>query len=391
MPNIYSLRIVREQRGLPIAEVAAFASIAVDRLADIEQGKREPSRKQMERLADTYGVPLYNLFGDAIPNLEPLPQDFRKRDPIPSSLTPRGLKTLLASGRISQFSKQLAVELNYAPAKLIRTVRQPGTVKRRATEIRGAFDAWYKPRAASFGFSGTTEQKFMNALRLFLEVQGIVLNVNDAPENDYMGFFLEPEAGLPTIFVNRIVSSKKAQLFTLAHEYSHVLLGEHGISDPFTARNAIERTCNVFAAEFLAPMDQFARIVEALPQQSRSDIFRFVDTVASRTLLSKHAAAIRLVEGDYISQRDMQIWRRRFTAKPREEKDEEREASSSGGGVPYAKRVSELGHLPVVLAKRAVDQGMIDAFDVAEGIGLSRTLQEEAFSLAARRFDVALS
>ena len=392
MPNRRVLRAVRERRGLGLAQVASFTTISPDRLQQFEEGEKEPSRKQMEKLADTYGVPLYSLFNDNVPNLPPLPQDFRKSDPSPASLTPRGIRTLLSSERISQFTQQLAVELNYKPADLAPTVRIAKTPKRRATELRNAFDAWLEPRVAALNFTGAPEHRFMSALRLFFEVQGGVLNVNDAPSDDYMGFFLEPEAGRPTIFVNRSISSRKAQLFTLAHEYSHALLGADGISNPFMPRNSIERECNVFAAEFLAPMGTFSRIVEALPQSTRSEVARFVDAAASSTLLSKHATAIRLLEGDYITQQQFRGWRRIFTANPRFEKEEEKEASEGGaGGVPHAKRLSELGHLPVALAKRAVDARLIDSSDVADGIGLSLTLQDRAYSLATRRFHTALT
>lgn len=392
MPNLRALRNVREQRGLQIADVAEFAAIPADRLADFEQGEREPTRKQIERLAAAYGVPLYSLFGEAIPNLPPLPQDYRKPVPGPATLSARGVRTLLASERISEFTKQLSVQLDYAPADFAPGAKSARTPLKRARELRAAFDEWLAPRQANFAFTGTDEQRFMGALRLFYEIQGGVLNVNDAPPDDYMGFFVEPDAGLPTIFVNRAVSSKKAQLFTLAHEYSHALMDEDGISNPFMPRNAIERACNVFAAEFLAPMRQFSGVAEAIPQGTRSDIAAFVTAASTRTLLSKHAAAIRLVEGDYITQAQFRSWRALFTSNRREEKDEEREAATGGaGGVPHAKRLSELGHLPVALAKRAVDEGIVDGFEVAESLGLSQSLQERAFALASRRFQVALT
>lgn len=392
MPNNRALRAVREQRGLALKQVADFAAISVDRLTDFERGDREPSRKQVERLADAYGVPLYSLFGSSIPNLAPLPQDFRKVDPQPaSSLTPKGVRSLLSSERVSVYAKQLAVEVKYKPKDLNKAVRASKTTKLRATTMRNIFDEWHRPRASLLGFSGTLEQRFMSALRLFFEIQGGVLNVNDAPFQDFMGFFVEPEGGLPTIFVNRSVSSKKAQLFTLAHEYSHAILGEDGISNPFMPRNAVERTCNVFAAEFLAPMQEFARVVEALPKTTRSNPETLIAAASARSLLSRHAAAIRLVEGSYISQQELRTWRSKFVANPRFEKDEEKETVGGGGGVPHAKRLSELGHLAVVLSKRALDLRLIDRFDIANSLGLSQSLQDRAFALATKRFEIALT
>ena len=392
MPNTRALRAVREQRGLGIAEVASFTAISPDRLQLFENGEKQPSRKQMEKLANTYGVPLYSLFNDAIPNLPLLPPDFRKSNPSPASLTPRGIKALLQSERISQFTQQLAIETRYKPAELAPLARETNSPKDRARMLRNAFDIWFNPRKSALGFSGLPEQCFMSAFRLFFEVQGGVLNVNDAPSDDYMGFFLKPDAGLPIIFINRSISSKKAQLFTLAHEYSHALLGAGGVSNPFIANNTTERACNIFATEFLAPMESFSKVVEALPISSRSEVGRFVNAAASRTLLSKHATGIRLLEGDYITRQQFDEWLHIFTANPRVEKEDEKEASGDvAGGMPHARRLSEVGHLPVMLAKRAIDAGIIDALDVVAGIGLSVTLQNRAFRLATKRFEAALS
>ncbi|CAA2106910.1 hypothetical protein MBUL_03901 [Methylobacterium bullatum] len=374
-----------------MVDVARFAKIAADRLSQFEDGEREPSRLQMQKLADIYGVPLYRLASDAIPNLPALPSDFRKADPTPAALSPPGVKTLLASERISQFTGQIAAELGYTPVELAPRVQLANSFKARAVELRWVFDQWLAQRQEAFGFAGAPEQRFLGALRLFFEVQGGVVNVNDAPATDYMGFYVNPAAGLPTIFVNRTVSSKKAQLFTFAHEYAHALIGADGVSNPFRARNKIERSCNVFAAEFLAPMDAFAATVENFSKQLRTDTTSFIAAASAQSLLSKHAAAIRLVEAGYITQKDFRDWRLMFTAKPSAEKDKEKEtAPAAGGGAPHAKRIGELGYLPVVLAKRAIDEKIIDAIDVVDGIGLSTTLQERAFSLATRRFEVAL-
>lgn len=392
MPNRVALRGIREQRGLGTDAVEKHAKFAAGRLLEFETGERDPTRLQMQKLADIYGVPLYTLASQTIPKLAPLPTDFRKREPTPASLSPAGVKTLVSSEKISTFAYHLAEELGYRPLNLAPGVRQANSFKARATELRRAFDAWFNERRAELGFSGAPEQRFMNALRLFFEVQGGIVNVNDAPATDYMGFFVSPNAGLPTIFVNRSVSSKKAQLFTFAHEYAHALAGEDGISNPFQAKNSIERQCNVFAAEFLAPIESFTKTVDEISKVERSDITSFINAAASRSLLSKHAAAIRLVECEYISNKDFKSWRSIFTNTPKAEKDEEKEANPpAAAGVPHAKRIGELGYLPIVLAKKAIDEKMIDSFDVADGIGLSLKLQEKAFDLALRRFQVATS
>src|SRR5215203_3297045 len=101
MLNNRSLKVLREQRRLNITDVADVASISPRSLEKFEGGDSRPSRKQLERLAQIYGVPLYSLFGEKIPNTEETPRDFRNRAPEPASLSPRGLTALWASEKIS--------------------------------------------------------------------------------------------------------------------------------------------------------------------------------------------------------------------------------------------------------------------------------------------------
>lgn len=388
-PNTKAMRTARELRGLEIAQVAAFAQISPTRLVEFEEGAREPSRKQMQRLANTYGVPLYSLFGDGLPNIPPLPLDFRKRNPEPASISPSGLRSLLSAERIATFSRQIATAIGYEPTRLKKINIKKDTAKEIASEVRSDFDDWYLKHLPNLGLTGPTEHQFMSALRLYLEVRGVLVNINSAPSDDFMGFYLESDSAFPSIFINRLISSKKAQLFTLAHEYCHALKRLEGISNPFLAKNQIERTCNIFAAEFLAPEPEISRIVNTMPKYQRADTAQFVNFVSSRTLLSKHATAIRLTETDYISNLEFRDWRRIFSVNIKAEKEEEKDENPSNFGAPHAKRISELGYLSVYLAKIAEDRKYIDSYDVADGLGLSPQLQDRAYTLATKRFVAA--
>ena len=389
MLNHRSLRVLREQKRLNISEVAQFASISPPRLESVEKGERRPTRLQLERLALLYGVPIYALFSEGIPNSPETPLDFRKREPEPAQLSPKGIKALWSSEKIARFSKQLAVALEFEPAKFNSVAKSAANPATRATALRSSFDEWFATRSARLDLTGTAEQQTTAALRLFFEVQAGVVNINDAPPSDYMGFYMEPDGGHEVIFVNRSIASKKAQLFTLAHEYSHLLLRQQGISNPFILRNAIERQCNAFAAEFLAPMSEFKQTVESLGRSVRSDIFQFVAAVSNRILLSKHATAIRLKEAGYISEQDLAVFEAAWSQYPAQEKaDDDYDAGTMNA--PHAKRISELGYLPVYLAAVGCREGMIDGLDVQAGIGLSETLQDRAFRLATKRIEAAL-
>lgn len=387
MPMNQLLRQIRETRRFGVDQVATFTSISPVRLAQFETGEREPSFRQIERLADAYGVPSYVLASKVLPNLEESLPDLRRAEPGPSHLSPAGMRKVWLAENSATFTSQLAVALDYVKPDWSIPQELPSTEL--ATSVRAQFEDWYRRVGSRLALTGTHEQNFFNAFRIFLEAQGTIVNVNDAPPDDFFGFYTK-RAARPLTFVNRSISSKKAQLFTLLHEYAHHLVGVNGVSDPFLTRNRVERTCNRFAADFLAPMASFRELAEKQSKAVRDQISNFVNIVSRQSLLSRHATAIRLFEGGYISQTQLNEWTKLNRRAPRAEKEDEREEAGETRGAVHAKRIGELGYLPVYLAKRAVDKKIVDSLDVQRGLGLSEGLQADAFSLASRRMEVAL-
>jgi Zn-dependent peptidase ImmA (M78 family)/transcriptional regulator with XRE-family HTH domain len=365
MPLAEVLKHLRTNRRFELAAVAHATGISTSRLQEFEQGTREPTFRQVETLAETYGVPSYLLSIDAIPNLPESPTDFRRSVPAPAHLSPAAMQRVWDAEQVAQATKQLLGAAKASLATWAQNVNIEKPTPSNASALRKFFDDWLSTRKGKLAFTGTDEQKFFGALRLFVEAQGTVVRVNQAPPEDFLGFYLEPEEGVPTAFVNRKISSSKAQLFTLVHEYAHWILGASGISDPFRLKNQIERTCNEFAAEFIAPKEQFGRSVKALSRTIRIDVFKLVDSASKQSLLSKHATAIRLLETGYIDQKQLDHW--------------------------LAKLVGEIGYLPTYVAGLALGKKLISSVDVMTSISLSQSVQDSAISLATRRFEVAAS
>lgn len=69
---------------------------------------------------------------------------------------------------------------------------------------------------------------------------------------EFRGFTIE-EGSYVLVFVNT-ADAKPAQLFSLAHELGHVVLGRTGISD-HSEHADVERWCNRFAAAVIAPVE----------------------------------------------------------------------------------------------------------------------------------------
>lgn len=390
MPVNRTLKKVRETRHFALDDVAAFTHISADRLREMEEGQRVPTFPQLDRLAEVYGVASYVLAADTLPNLPEAVVDFRHQVPRPAHLSPAGMTRIWRAEQIAVFTNQLisALKMN-RPEWVERLGRVPVTIDGAAT-LRRFFKEWVAPREKGFELVGTPEQQTLMAFRLFLEAQGVVVNVNDAPSEDYSGFFLRPDASLPLAFVNRKIDSRKAQLFTAVHEYAHFLLKKPGVSNPFVVRNEVERACNQFAAAFLAPVQEFESLAREIVRSHSNDLFGAVRAVSSKSLLSMHATAIRLAEVALISQRQLSSWIAAAARTPRAEKDEEREGGTEFGQ-PHAKRIGELGYLPTFVAAEAIKAKLVDSLDVQAGMFLSESLQTKAFDLASRRMRVARS
>lgn len=113
--------------------------------------------------------------------------------------------------------------------------------------------------------------------------------------DEFRGFALS-DVYAPLIFVNA-ADAKAAQMFTLAHELTHIWLGQSGISDvQIRSDNENERFCNLVAAELLVPMVEFI----ALWQHS-DDVDIEVQKLAKHFKVSALVLLIRALEAGSVS------------------------------------------------------------------------------------------
>lgn len=391
MTNSAVLKQVREQRHLELDDVASYVSISPKRMAQFEEGLKDPSFAQLEKLAEVYGVAPFAFAGDRIPNLAANLTDFRRTTPRPAHISPGGMRRIWSTEHIAHFAHQLQVELKFTKNSHLEDGTVTAGTPKAAVHLRETFDAWAATRKDRMQFFGAEDQTFLAMFRMFVESNGVSVIINDAPPEDYFGFYTNPDASTPLAFVNRKISSRKAQLFTLAHELCHHLLKATGISDPFRTKNDIERTCNQFAANFIAPASSFTRMVERLPSQVRRSPDALIAAASKQSLLSALAAAVRLRETDFLSQKQVGDYFAARGAYSRKEKDDEKDPNVKAFAPPHATAIGRAGYLPVYLAAVASMKKLVDDIDVQNGLGLSRDLQEGAFGLAKRRFEVALS
>ena len=113
--------------------------------------------------------------------------------------------------------------------------------------------------------------------------------------DEFRGFALSDEYA-PLIFVNA-ADAKAAQIFTLAHELTHIWLGQSGVSDvQIGSDNQVERFCNSVAAELLVPIAEFKQLWE-----HSDDIENEIQKLARHFKVSGLVLLIRALEAGSLS------------------------------------------------------------------------------------------
>jgi Zn-dependent peptidase ImmA (M78 family) len=230
------------------------------KLAAWEQGKAQPTLKQVERFASATHTPIGFLFLQQ-PPIEHIPiPDFRtagnKRIGRPS---PDLLETIYVCQQRQEWYRDFARSERESSLPFVGSANLHSSVEATAEGMR---------RALNFDIEERRQlPTWTDALRRFIELadtmgimvmcSGVVLNNNTRrlDPDEFRGFALADDLA-PLVFING-ADTKAAQMFTLGHELAHIWLGQSAVSDAQALQlpeQEVERWCNRVAAELLVPL-----------------------------------------------------------------------------------------------------------------------------------------
>lgn len=255
----------REESKLTLEESAEklkghLGSDPIARLASLES---ESNREQLtfsllQAISNAYGVSLVTLFLPSAPPHSEQPTDFRTlkgRAPI------LGKETISAIRNTQRFMEAINELIQDVPG----SYQQPDLPQVNLSDNPEAIANVERGRlkvTVQTQHSWPNPSKAFDAWRWHVEQLGILVFTFHMPIKDCLGFALNND-GLPAIVVNSNYDDA-GQIFTLFHEYAHVLLRQFGICGRTEKVDdkKIEVFSNNFAASLLMPKHEVTDIAE---------------------------------------------------------------------------------------------------------------------------------
>lgn len=338
------LRWARESIGVAPEKAAKRADVAVDIYKKWEAGEDVPSMPRLRKLANLFKRPLPVFFLPHIPQSPPLPKDFRK----PAAIIKQPLsEASLMALRKARWYQSVARDLMTDLGLPVQPVKFPGLKSMPLEKICEDL------RLPDIDMQITWENNWvaLKKWRMYLEDRGVFVFQFPFPVEEARGFSLVREEHPPVIVISS-QDSPHGRIFTLFHEYCHILSEESGLCIPSEAIDHRlgdkEKFCDEFAGNFLVPTSQLLKSIKSSPF---SKIEELIPDLSKKYLVSRFVILCRLYS---VKEIDYRNYRRLFS----ELQKSVRKVETAGGNF-YKNQYAEKGKKFIGLVVEAESSGKI--------------------------------
>ena len=285
-------------------EISLRIAEPLDRIQKWCEGAESPNLtiSNLEKLSDSFKRPLTAFLLPFPPEDEAFPKDFRKLPDAKGDFSKETLRMIRKARRELGLWRELSENIGESVSvELPRYSLQddPETVahlERERLNVSG-IPSWSNEYNA---------YRFWRELLSSLHILVLQLKM---PSEEARGFSIAEE-GYAAVVVNGR-ETPHARIFTLFHEYAHLLLDEIVIcnnqsdasSNPFI--RSVEGWCNTFAGAFLLPKEEVDGDRKTQKFLQAGDFVKAATAMSSHFRVSKDAALIRLRVLHLISEEDL--------------------------------------------------------------------------------------
>lgn len=358
------LRWAREKSGFSIEEVAAklasVGGITAETVGSWEEGYASPRLTALRKLAQLYKRPMAVFFLDEPPPEPVPPKNFRVLPSgEPKPLSPQTLLAVRTARRLQEIAREITEDLGREPDVRIPEAHLSGDPVALAADERKRLGASLEEQM-SFADAG----RALWYWRDLVESVGCFVFQFPFPTSDTRAFSEYLDDG-PII----VLSSKDepvARVFSVFHEYAHLLLRLGGICPDFgvaymkSFEGQVEQFCNAFAASFLVPAPAFVAAADQLQEPTSEG---GIVQLSYRFSVSKHTILRRFLDLGWV---DLAYYRQ----KDKEWDEAHKGKKSKGGPKQDLKALSQRGRRFTSLVLEARDRGLLSPPAVVESLGV---------------------
>ncbi len=352
-PSVFNW--LRESAGWTVEDVSKRLKTSVEIVEGFESGKREPTLRQLRELSQAFKRPLAAFLLSKPKKEKPSPKDYRMLPDKVGIFEKKTIAVLRKARSLQEIGRDLSRNIDYQTKPKVERVKTSDNPKKVAEKYRKIFGL-SEEKQKEF----KTSYEFFKYLRDVLEDMNILVFQFSMPVKDARGFVLVDAS--PNIIVVSTKDSIEARLFSLMHEFAHILLGESVIDLPdirVTTGDKIELWCNDFSSSFLLPPEISKTLFES--KQGVLTHTKMLNTFSRKYKVSKAMILFNMFKLKYITKTDYEEVLERY--KPRDilvEKKKEKK----GGGMPSDKRcLSEVGTKFVSIVANNYDRDYITYTD----------------------------
>ena len=298
----------RDSAGYSVEEAAKKISVKPERLKSWEKGEKRPSIKQLRKIANVYKRPLSVFYLSELPkDFQPI-RDFRH---LPEKVTIIESPKLKFEIRRAQEQREIALDLyeeleGKKPAFSAKASLSEDP-EQLAIRIRNLLKIKIEDQ-----FKLKDKYEALNWWRTALENFGVLTFQATGIEISEMRGFSISETPFPVVVAN-VKDTPYGRIFTMLHEFIHILLQEGGLCDfeeteISPEKQSVEIFCNRVAGEILVLKSNLLKENLVLTKK-QGDIWsdEEINTLSNKYKVSREVILRRLLINNYISQKFYQL------------------------------------------------------------------------------------
>ncbi len=347
------LKWLIDSSGWSDYEIAKRLNTSTQNIKMILTGEKKLTFRQVQELSKIFKRPIAAFLLSKPKTEKPKPKDYRL---LPEKVNKFDKKTLLVlrkTRRLQELSKELSRNIKYETKIKLEKAKVTVNPEQIAEKYRNLFKLTLEK-----------QRKFKTAYELFHYLRDVLEDMNiyvfqySMPVEDARGFVFVDES--PNVIVVNTKDSIEARLFSLMHEFSHILLGESAIDLPDVAsssKNKIESWCNAFSASFLLPKSVANNIF--IENKATLTQRKTLNYLSRKYKVSKAMLLLSMRKLNFIQKKDYDNILNQFKPDMKKEK-----VGKGGGGVSVDRKIhSEVGNKFISLVANNYDREFITYTD----------------------------